>query len=318
MFETKVPLTQYSNYKIGGSADYFYRAKDVDRLILAVQKAREKKLPIFILGGGTNLLISDKGFAGLVIKPEINLLKADSGLVRAGAGLPMSELLNYSIAKSLSGLEWAGGLPGTLGGAIRGNAGAFGGEIKDMIKEVVSLDISSPKPKIVKRTNIECNFGYRDSIFKKRDGGNPSTGSGPEIILEVVLDFKKGDKKAIKKAIDEKINYRKTRHPMEYPNIGSIFKNVDLRRIPKKRQQEFSQVVKTDPFPVVPTAYLISQTGVKGVHFGGAMISPKHPNFIVNVLQAKASDVENLINLVKLEVKKKFDIELEEEVIYVK
>lgn len=328
MFQSSIELKKFSNYKIGGQARHFYVAKNVDDLKLASQKAKKEKLPIFILGGGTNLLISDKGFKGLVIKPEIHLLKLDGIKVKVGAGVQVSELLNYSITKSLSGLEWAGGLPGTVGGAIRGNAGAFGGEIKDSITEVVSLDISGKTPKIIKRNNKDCKFGYRNSIFKMKDG-NPSASSGRvpsadstgsgwgEIILEATLALKKGDKKAIKKAIEEKIKYRHERQPLEYPNIGSIFKNVDLRLVPKKLHADLAHVVKTDPFPVVPTAYLISECGLKGVSWGGAMISPKHPNFIVNVLDAKAGDVKLLIKLVKAAVKEKYGIKLEEEVIYV-
>ncbi|MDP2696343.1 MAG: UDP-N-acetylmuramate dehydrogenase [bacterium] len=309
MFESQVSLVKYSNYKIGGLARHFCAANSVGQLTLAVEKARKNKSPIFILGGGTNLLINDNGFDGLVLKPEIGLLKANGDLVTVGAGVPIDELLDYSITRGLSGLEWAGGLPGTLGGAVRGNAGAFGGEIKDVVKEVVSLDISKPKPQVVRRDNKACRFGYRDSVFKQRDGD--------EIILEATLALSRGDKKAISTAIEEKIAYRQNRQPLEYPNIGSIFKNVDLKKFDKKQQKELVGVLKVDPFPVVPTAYLIHVAGLKGVSWGGAMISPKHPNFIVNVLDAKAEDVKKLIELVKLEVNRKFKVDLEEEVITV-
>lgn len=314
MFKLSVNLKDHSNYKIGGLARQFCNPKNVEELKDAVLKAREEKLPIFILGGGTNLLISDEGFDGLVLKPgieklEIEKLEKDNALVKVGAGVPVSEFLNFLISNSLSGMEWAGGLPGTVGGAIRGNAGAFGGETKDNLHEVASLDIAAKIPKVLKRNNDECKFGYRNSVFKINDG--------KEVILEAVFKMKKGDKKSIRQAIDEKIKYRKERHPMEYPNIGSIFKNVDLKTVPQKLRAQFAQVIKKDPFPVIPTAYLISETGLKGVSWGGAMISPKHPNFIVNVLDAKAGDVKTLIKLVKAGVKEKFGIKLEEEVIYV-
>ena len=135
--------------------------------------------------------------------------------------------------------------------------------------------------------------------------------------MEAVLTLKRGDPRFIRESIQEKVNFRNSRHPMDYPNIGSIFKNVDLKAVPKKRHAELSHIIKSDPLPVVPTAYLISQTGLKGVSYGGAMISPKHPNFIVNVLSASSEDVKKLIKLVKSEVKNKFDIQLEEEIIYV-
>ena len=330
MFQDKVILSRHSNYKIGGPAEYFYAADKVEKIIRAVEKAGQEKLPIFILGGGTNLLISDNGFAGLILKPDIKLLKSDGILVKVGAGILVSDLLDLAASKGLSGLEWAGGLPGTLGGAVRGNAGAFGGEIKDCIKEIVSLDISGKKPIIKKRNNKQCRFGYRDSIFKQLNG--------KEIILEATLAFAKGDKKAINSVIEEKIKYRRERQPLDYPNIGSIFKNIPLARIyadlkadiadvnketirisPRNNQHlsAFTAPVKRDPFPVIPAAHLIHQAGLKGVSFGGAMISPKHPNFIVNALNAKAADVKALIGLTKASVKSKFGVELEEEIQYV-
>lgn len=313
MFQENVNLKDYSNYKIGGPARQFSHPKNVEEIGKAVEMARKEKLPIFILGGGTNLLIGDEGFNGLVLKPDIQLLEANGTTARVGAGVSMNELLNFLITKGLSGLEWAGGLPGTVGGAIRGNAGAFGGEMKDVVANVVSLDISgNPSaggPAVIKRENAECRFGYRNSIFKMNDG--------KEVILEAILSLKKGDKKATREAIESKIKYRKDRHPMEYPNIGSIFKNVDLKLVPKDLLPQVQQVVKSDPFPIVPTAYLISECGLKGVSWGGAMISPKHPNFIVNVLGAKADDVKTLINLVKAAVKEKYSVKLEEEVIYI-
>ena len=309
MFQDKVILSRHSNYKIGGPAEYFYAADKVEKIIRAVEKARQAKLPIFILGGGTNLLISDEGFAGLILKPDIKSLKSEGVLMKVGAGTLVSDLLDLAVTKGLAGLEWAGGLPGTLGGAVRGNAGAFGGEIKDCVKEIISLDISVNKPLIKKRNNKQCRFGYRNSIFKQLNG--------KEIILEATLALAEGDKKAISSAIEEKIKYRQEHQPLDYPNIGSIFKNVDLKKVPKNKHKAFASVIKTDPFPVIPAAYLIHQAGLKGVSFGGAMISSKHPNFIVNALNAKAADVQALISLTKASVKSKFGVELEEEIQYV-
>lgn len=314
MFRSAVNLTAHSNYKIGGIARYFYIAKNVEGLKKAAERAKKAKLNTFILGGGTNLLISDRGFDGLVLKPEIKKLEIEKLgnkeiLVKAGAGVLVSKLLNFSISKSLSGLEWAGGLPGTVGGAIRGNAGAFGGETKDLIAEVVSLDISGKTLKIVRRNNKECRFGYRNSVFKINDGR--------EIIMETTFVLKKGDKKAIRDAIEEKIRYRQERHPMEYPNIGSIFKNTGAKNVPEKWRNIFAAKIKNDPFPVLPTAVLLAEAGLKGVSCGGAMISPKHPNFIVNVGGASAEDVKKLISLAKITIKTKFGVELEEEIQHV-
>lgn len=309
MFDINILLSQYSSYKIGGPARFFYAPEDTEQVIRGVKLAKERRTPIFILGGGTNLVINDNGFNGLVLKPNLLRMKTESPVIVADAGVLMADLLDFVAGKGLSGLEWAGGLPGTLGGAIRGNAGAFGGEIKDVVAGVTSLDIFGKESKIVKRNGKECRFSYRNSIFKERDG--------KEIILSAVLNLKKGDKKRIRETVDEKIQYRKKMHPMEYPNVGSIFKNTPVEFVSKKWVKDWGHVIKTDPFPVIPTAYIISEAGLKGVSFGGAMISPKHPNFIVNTLGATAGDVKALIDLVKKTVKAKFGLELEEEVMYI-
>ncbi len=324
MFKENVPIVELTSYKIGGPARYFFEARNPGELSDAVREARSKNLKIFILGGGTNLLMPDEGFNGLILKSGFDGIEISGNEVRTGAGISMTELLDFFILHGLSGFEWAGGLPGTVGGAIRGNAGAFGGEMKDAITSARSFDIETLQE--IEREASACDFGYRSSVFKKREG--------KEIILSATFALKKGDAEALRKSIYEKINYRKERHPLEYPNIGSIFKNVPVSQMnadvaqmnadtirvhPRNnpRQSAFTAPVKNDPFPVVPAAYLISEAGLKGVSFGGAMISSKHPNFIVNVLQAKASDVKTLIQLVKNEVEGKFGIILEEEIIRV-
>lgn len=304
MFRENVSLKEFSNYKIGGPARYFFVPKTLAETIAGVEKAKKEKLPIFILGGGTNLLISDKGYPGLIVKPEIMVLERRGNNVRVGAGVSVADLLSFLINEELSGLEWAGGLPGTVGGAIRGNAGAFGGEIKDVIKEVVSLDVHGLASK--KYSNKESNFTYRSSIFKERDG--------KEVILEATLELKEGDKEAIRKGIQEKIDFRNTRHPMEFPSLGSTFKNVDVKKLPKEVAEKFEDKIKQDPFPVLPTAVLLSEAGLKGIKEGGAMFSPKHPNFIVNTEGATAEDVEKLIAIAKKTVKEKFGVTLEEEI----
>lgn len=305
-FQENVPLSHFSNYKIGGPARYFFDAKSATELSEVMREWRgpKKNAPIFVLGGGTNLLIDDKGFDGLVVRPNFTFIEIDGDRIRVGAGVAMADLLGAAAEAGLSGLEWAGGLPGTVGGAIRGNAGAFQGEIKDAVESVESFDSIGRKETV--RTNAQCRFGYRASVFKEKKGG--------EVICAATLALKKGKKRDIRRTTEEKIRYRTERHPIEYPNIGSIFKNVDVKNIPAKTVPRVQAVVKTDPFPVVPAAYLISEAGLKGVSFGGAMISPKHPNFIVNVLHASASDVRHLIALAKLEVKKQFGVQLEEEV----
>jgi UDP-N-acetylmuramate dehydrogenase len=299
-----VPLAEHSNYRIGGPARYFCEATNEEQIRETVLFAREQRAPLFVLGGGTNLLIDDAGFNGLVLKPALAQLTVEGETVTAGAGVSVADLLKFTIAHSLSGLEWAGGLPGTVGGAIRGNAGAFQGEIKDRIVNVESFDVETLAT--LARENAACKFGYRNSIFKEKNGR--------EIILRATLKLEKGDLQKIAAGVQEKINYRLERHPMEYPNIGSTFKNVDLELVPKIWREAVAKVIKVDPFPVVPTAYLISEAGLRGTQHGGAMVSQKHPNFIVNLGGATATDVKFLIAAVKEGVFEKYAIRLEEEI----
>lgn len=307
-------LKNYTTFKIGGNAQFFFIAKDKKDIVKAIQAARALKLPFFLLGDGSNLLVSDKGFKGLIVKiqntkykiPNTIPLKREarggqSTLIYAEAGVSVHVLVEATTKLGLSGLEWAGGLPGTLGGAIIGNAGAFGGEIKDVISEVETLD-EKGNLRILSRR--QCNFFYRSSIFKKNYW----------IILSAVLKLNKGNKKFVKSIVKNHINYRKERHPLEYPNAGSIFKNCDLKKIPKKLRASFDKVIKADPFPVVPSAYLISEAGLKGLRVGRAEVSTKHPNYIINLGNATAKDIIKLINLVKKKVKDKFGITLEEEI----
>ena len=197
-------------------------------------------------------------------------------------------------------------MPGTVGGAVRGNAGAFAGEIKDSVLEVESIDLKTLKTK--KRLRKDCKFNYRESIWKME--------GEREIITFVSLKFEKGERADISSKINEKNEYRKNRHPLEFPNIGSIFKNIPFESLPSKLKEEFGQYVKDDPFPVVPTAKIIALSGIKGKKVGGAMVSDKHTNFIVNVNNATSDDIRRLIAIVKQVVKDKFGIDLEEEIIY--
>ncbi len=302
--EENVSLSKLSNYRIGGPARFFARAGSVSEVRQAINFAKKQKLPLFILGGGTNLLIPDDGFPGLVLKPEIMTLKRRGNQLEVGGGVSVADLLIFTIKESLSGLEWAGGLPGSVGGAIRGNAGCFGGETKDSVLRVTSFDTRTMK--VLVRDRKQCRFGYRRSIFKDK--------RGTEVVLSAVLSLRPGAPASIKAGIEEKIARRKERHPMEYPNIGSIFKNIPVADIPRSQEKELIYDVKTDPIPVIPAARVITKLGLKGITRGGAMISPKHPNFIVNVSNASAKDAAALMELVKKEAWKKFRIRMEEEV----
>ncbi len=305
-FQKNVSLKNYSNYKIGGPARLFVEVGSEEELKEALRLSNLAADKIAILGGGTNVLISDKGFDGLVIHNKIERINIIQDDLIVGSGVMIRDLLDFCIENSLSGLEWAGGLPGTIGGAVRGNAGAFKGETKDNIVQVKSLDLKTLNEE--ERNNDECHFDYRNSIFKE----GKAIG---EFITSVVLELIQGDREEIRKKIQEKIDYRVNRHPMGYPNIGSIFKNIPLEQLSKDLQKEFVSFVKTDPFPVVPTTKLLALCNLKGRRVGGAMISDKHPNFIVNIDNATSEDVEALILVAKLAIKERYNIILEEEII---
>lgn len=302
-FQKNVSLKDYSNYKIGGPAKLFVEVGSTEELKEVLNSVANEK--IFILGGGTNILIDDKGFDGLIIHNKIEGIAIVDGGLEMGGGVLIKDLLDFCIENSLSGLEWAGGLPGTVAGAIRGNAGAFKGETKDNVVQVKSLDLKTLNERI--RTNAECEFDYRKSIFKIGEGEN-------EFITSAVLGFTDGNKEEIKQKIQQKIDYRINRHPMDLPNIGSTFKNISLDSLSPELQKEFAGFVKTDPFPVVPTTKLLALSGLRGRKVGDAMISDKHPNFIVNLGNAKSEDVKDLIEIAKEAIREKYGIILEEEI----
>ena len=303
--QKNVPLAPYTTFKIGGKARYFFVAKTTQDILKAMGVARELRVPFFVLGEGSNVLVSDKGFNGLVVRilnTEYQILHTK---LYSEAGVSFPAIVLAAGKRGLAGLEWAGGLPGTVGGAVRGNAGAFGGEVKDSL---ISVECVDEKGNVRKLSNKECKFSYRSSLFKQKKW----------IVLSAVFQLKSGNKKSIEQIAKDHIQYRKERHPLEFPNAGSIFKNCDLKLIPLKLQDFVKPAVKVDPFPVVPTAFLIHQAGLKGLKQGGAQVSEKHPNYMVNLGGARAKDVCLLIKKVKQRIKSKFSVDLEEEIEFVK
>jgi len=311
MLRQNIPLKDYSNYKIGGNALYFLEAATKEDLLEGLREWKdfskdlpEEKKKVFLLGGGTNILFSDNGFDGLVIKNSIIGIAQDKDEITVGAGTLFSSLVDSCVNNSLSGLEWAGGMPGTVGGAIRGNAGAFGGETKDNVLKVTSINLESLEE--VTRDNEECQFSYRNSIFKGE--------AKNEIIISAIFGFSKGSQEKIKEQVIKEVEFRRAKHPLDRPNAGSVFKNIPVESIPEEYKNEFLQYVKNDPFPVIPTAKIIFLAGLKGKRVGDAIVSEKHTNFIVNLGNATAKDVSDLIKIIKNEVEQKYGIYLEEEI----
>ena len=271
-----VRLASYTTFKIGGPAKYFFVAKTKEDLIEAVKTANKLRLPFFILGGGSNILVSNKGFNGLVIK----------------FGQPLSAYVS-------KGLEWAVGIPGTIQGAVWGNAGAFKKSMKDVVESVEVFDIKTGKVKIFK--NKDCRFSYRNSIFRKKKN---------LIILSVKIKPKKSSSKKIKQYLDS----RKKTQPLSFPSAGSIFKNKKLKIKNKKLLKEFPELKEFNKRKLIPAGFLIEKCNLKGRRIENVKISEKHANFIVNLGQGRAKDVKKLINLAKQKVKNKFKIKLEEEI----
>ena len=300
-----VLLKNYSNYEIGGPARLFVEIRSIDDLKEVLSSFKEEK--VFILGGGTKILISDKGFDGLIVYNRIEGIEEIEEGLMVGSGVLVKDIVDYCVKNSLSGFEWAGGLPGTIGGAVRGNAGAFKGETKDAVLGVESLDMKTFVQQL--RNSEECQFGYRTSIFKTDAAGN-------EFITRIILKLTPGDRMEIYEKTQQKVDYRNNRHPMDSPSIGSTFKNIPLDSLSPELQKEFSPLVKVDPFPVVLATKLLALCNLKGKKVGGAVISDKHPNFIINTGNATAKDVKELIEIAKEAVKKKYNIDLEEEIIY--
>ena len=206
----QVILAKHTTYKIGGPADYFVGIKSIEELKKALRFADDNSLPIFILAGGSNVLFSDKGFRGLIIKIDNKKSNVNGNKITATAGALMNDLVSQSIKNNLAGLEWAGGLPGTVGGAIRGNAGCFGGEMKDIIGEVTAVTFNG---EIKLYNNKDCFFGYRDSIFKHNN----------EIIMNATLELRQGNKENLKAIVFNHVKHRQVRHRL--PSCGSVFKN---------------------------------------------------------------------------------------------
>ena len=299
--ERNILLKDYTTFKIGGPAKYFFIVKNEKDLINAIKFAKEKKLKIFILGGGSNVLFSDKGFNGLVVKIDFKEIKILENKIMTDSGVELSKFANIVSKNGFSGFEWAVGIPGaTVGGSVFGNAQAFNQKISDSIKFVKTLDLKTLKIKDFSKE--QCNFSLKNSIFKKNKN---------LIILSIVFDLKKGNEKEIKEKVNNFLKHRKKFHPIEFPSAGSIFVNPEKKIKNKNLLKKYPEFVEFNKKGVIPAGYLIEKCELRGKKIGGAQISEKHANFIINFKNAKSKDVLDLINLAQKKVKKEFKINLE-------
>lgn len=275
------PMSKYTSFKIGGPAECLIKIQTIQELKNILKYIKENDLKLTIIGNGSNILVADEGIKGIVIKIEIEKLDIDeeTTTLKVGSGTKLGMLAQKCLKNELTGLEFASCIPGTVGGAVRMNAGAHGKEMKDIVKEITFIDRNCNIKTI---NNKDAKFEYRHSLFSEKD----------YIILEVEIKLEKGSKNEIKSKMDEYLQFRKEKQPIEYANAGSTF----------KRGTDFI------------TAKLIDECGLKGHQIGGAQISEKHAGFIINKKSAKAKDVIELMEYTKKEVYNKFGKVIEPEI----
>lgn len=275
------PMKKHTTFRIGGPADYFIMPSNEKELAEAVRVCRKFLIPIYIVGNGSNLLVSDQGYEGVIIQiyKQMNRVEITENEIHAQAGALLSMIANRAMEAELTGFEFAAGIPGTLGGACVMNAGAYGGEMKDVLETVTVLTRDGDVKTL---TKDELELGYRTSVIAKKD----------YIVLSAVIRLENGKKEEIKAVMDDLKEKRITKQPLEYPSAGSTFKRPEGYFAGK----------------------LIQDAGLRGFQVGGAQVSEKHCGFVVNKDQATAADVMNLMNQVSDKVYEMSGVRLEPEV----
>ena len=275
------PMKKHTTFRLGGPADFFLCPSDVNQIPEIIHICREEGIPWFVLGNGSNLLVSDQGYRGVVIQiyKNMNQITVEGTRIYAQAGALLSAVSKKAMEAGLTGMEFASGIPGTLGGAAVMNAGAYGGEMKDIL---VSVTVLTDKGEVKTLAKEELELGYRTSVIAKKG----------YIVLEAVRELQKGEKEKIQAVMDDLKERRVTKQPLEYPSAGSTFKRPEGYFAGK----------------------LIQDAGLRGFQVGGAQVSEKHCGFVVNIGDATAKDILDLIYVVKSTVLNKFGIMLEEEV----
>ena len=275
-YKENEPLSNHTSFKVGGPASIFIEPANKTNLIKSLELVNELNIKYFVLGGGSNIIVSDKGYQGAIISmSKLNKIKFNNNLVVAETGVSLEELCNVIAENNLTGMEFACGIPGSLGGAIFMNAGAYGGEIKQVIKKA---RLFSNNKGVVEYNKSKLNLDYRYSILQENN----------LIALEAVLELSPAPKTTIKSQMEELNERRWAKQPMEYPSAGSAFKRP----------------------PDNYAGSLIEKAGLKGEKVGGAMVSKKHAGFIINSNNAKAADIIDLMITVQDTVKKKFNVQL--------
>ncbi|MGH2379416.1 MAG: UDP-N-acetylmuramate dehydrogenase [Candidatus Limnocylindria bacterium] len=273
------PMARHTSLRIGGPADFFLRVASEEDLRGAVAVAREHELPVFMLGGGTNLLVSDRGIRGVVLDNAWSEAAAEGAIVTAASGTPLAHVAAVAARSGIVGLEWMATVPGTVGGAVHGNAGAFGSETADVLVEAELMDLGGGT---WTAAPADLGFAYRTTALQ----------GTPTIVLRARFRGSPGDRATAVSRIKEIANERAAKQPLAQPNTGSIFRNP----------------------PGDFAGRLVEAAGLKGRRLRGAMVSQKHANFIVNTGEATAADVRELMRLCQAEVKQRFGVDLVPEV----
>lgn len=275
------PMKNHTTFRIGGPADYFAIPTNAKQVQEAVALCRKEGVPFYIIGNGSNLLVGDKGYRGLIIQiyKNMNSITIEENTITAQAGALLSKVAAAACENSLAGFEYASGIPGTIGGAVVMNAGAYGGEIRN---HIISAMVLNKDNEVISLDKEELDLGYRTSVIAKKG----------YIVLEVVLELPTGDQKEIKAHINELRDQRINKQPLEFPSAGSTFKRPEGYFAGK----------------------LIQDAGLKGFRVGGAQVSEKHSGFVINKEQATAADVVSLMEQVSAQVKQQFGVTLEPEV----
>lgn len=275
------PMSRHTTFRVGGPADFFVTPKAKEEVRDVIRICKEAGMPYYIIGNGSNLLVSDAGYRGVIVQiyKEMNEVKAEGDLVKAQAGALLSGIAAKALGAELSGFEFASGIPGTIGGACVMNAGAYGGEMKDVLESVTVL---TGEGKIIELDRNELELGYRTSVIAKKG----------YIVLGAVLKLERGDGEKIKTYMDELKEKRVTKQPLEYPSAGSTFKRPEGYFAGK----------------------LIEDAGLRGFQVGGAQVSEKHCGFVINRDHATAADIMELMRQVQIRVKENSGVDLEPEV----
>ncbi len=325
------PLSKHTNFRIGGPARWYVEARSEAEVMEAIGFAKEQDVPFCVIGGGSNTLGSDEGFVGVVIQMAMRgiTIQRDFSPVRvvAEAGAMSAAVARQTADAGLQGMEWAISLPGTIGGAVRGNAGCFGGEMSQVVQSVRLLRsefIGTFVPSVTDATptdtkalvgkkvalNSDLHFAYRDSALKHSS----------DIVLSVTMELKQGDRETLLKKLDDTLAKRKASQPLYAGSAGCIFKNYDATNEDVQRIESSGDILTPEMMSSrrVSAGWLIDKLGLKGTKIGNAQISPEHGNFIVNLGGATASDVVQLIGLVKMRAQDRYGIQLQEEVQYLR